>query len=182
MISWPDAQLYIVHEGRPPVAMENDGLKIQSVAWASDSSRLAFAAIRSRARVYQDLYVARDDGTNQQRVGRILVESRFSWSPNDEQIATVGARQGALILNLIHPQSLKVRTLAEVEIDPESGDLPNCPEWSPDSRSVVYTTFADPYVHLYRADLATGQRELLVGDEGGFRPVSGVSWYRSPTG
>jgi Tol biopolymer transport system component len=181
LISWPDAQLHIVHEGTTPIPMETDGLKIQAVAWAPDSSMLAFAAIRTRARVYQDLYVARDDGTDRQRVGRILVESRFSWSPNGEQIATVSARQGALIVNLIHPQSLKARTLAEVEVSPESGDPPSCPVWSPDSRSVVYTTFADPYVHLYRADMATGHRELLVGEEGGFRWVSGMSWYRCPT-
>jgi Tol biopolymer transport system component len=177
MISWRDAQLYIVHEGSAPVPMENDRLKIQGVTWASDSSTLAFSAIRSRARVYQDLYVARDDGTNRQRVGRVLVESRFAWSPNDEQIATVSARKGAFIINIVHTQSLESRTITEVKIDPESGDLPNCPQWSPDGRSILYTTFADPYVHIYRADIATGRTELVVGDEGAFLSVSRPSWH-----
>ncbi len=179
MISWGDDQLYIVHEGSNPVPIENKGLKVQAVAWASDSSMLAFAAVRSQALVYQDLYVARDDGTNKQRVGRVLVESRFAWSPDNEQIATISSRKRAFIINIIHPQSLTTRTIAEVEIDPESGDLPNCPQWSPDSRSILYTTFADPYVHIYRAEIATGRTNLVVGDEGAFRTISRPSWYIS---
>jgi WD40 repeat protein len=177
MISWHDGQLYIAREGPTPVPMENEGLKIQGIAWASDSSRLAFAAIRSRAFVYQDLYLARDDGTDRQRVGRILVESRFAWSPNDEQIATVSSRRGAFNLKIINTQSLQSRTVAEVEMNPESGDPPGCPAWSPDSRSILYTTFADPYVHIYRVDITTGRTELVVGDEGAFRSVSGASWH-----
>jgi Tol biopolymer transport system component len=179
MISCRDAQLHIVREGSSPVPMENEGLKIQGLAWAADSSRLAFAAIRSRARVYQDLYVARDDGTDRQRVGRVLVESRFAWSPSGEQIATVGSRRGALVFNIVNPQSLESRTIAEVETDPESGDLPGCPAWSPDSRQFLYTTFADPYVHIHRADIAAGRTEQVVGDEGAFRSVSGLSWFRA---
>ena len=181
MISWRDAQLCIVQEGSPPVPIENNELKIQGVAWASDSSMLAFAAIRSRARVYQDLYVARDDGTNRQRVGRVLVESGFAWSSNSEQIATVSSHRGALILNIINTQSLESLTITEVEISPESEGPPNCPEWSPDGRHILYTTFADPYVHIYRADIFTGQTEQVVGDEGAFRSVSRPSWYRSRT-
>jgi Tol biopolymer transport system component len=177
MISWRDDRLYVMREGSPPIPMENEGLKIQGIAWASDSSMLAFAAIRSRALVHQDLYVARDDGTNRQRVGRVLVESGFAWSPNNEQIATVSSRRGALTLNIINTQSLESRTIAEVEISPESGDPPNCPEWSPDSRSILYTTFAGVHVHIYRADTKTGRTEPVVGDEGAFRSVSGLSWY-----
>jgi Tol biopolymer transport system component len=179
MISGRDDQLYVMRKGSPPIPMENEGLKIQGIAWAPDSSMLAFAAIRSRARVYHDLYVARDDGANRQRMGRVLIESRFAWSPNNEQIATVSSRKGAFILNIINTQSLESHTIAEVELDPESGDSPNCPEWSPDSRHVLYTTFADPYIHIYRADISAGRTELIVGDEGAFRSVAGISWYRS---
>jgi Tol biopolymer transport system component len=159
--------------------MENEGLKIQGIAWASDSAMLAFAAIRSRARVYQNLYVARDDGTNRQQVGRVLAESGFAWSPNSEQIATITSRRGAFVVNIVNIQSLESLTIAEVETSPESGDPPVCPEWSPDGRHVLYTTFADPYVHIYRADVSTGQIELVVGDEGAFVSVSSLSWYRS---
>ncbi len=179
MISWRDAQLYIVREGSAPVPIENNGLKIQRVVWAPDSSMLAFAAIRSQARVYQDLYVARDDGTGRQRVGRVLVESEFAWSPSNEQVATISARRGALVVNVINTDPLKTMTIAEVEIDPESGDPPSCPEWSPDGRQVLYTTFADPYVHIYRADILTGQIELVVGDEGAFVSASSLEWCRS---
>jgi Tol biopolymer transport system component len=177
MISWRDDRLYVMREGSPPIPMENEGLKIQGIAWASDSSMLAFAALRSRARVYHDLYVACDDGANRQRVGRVLVESRFAWSPDNEQIATVSSRRGALTLNIINTQSLESRAIAEVETGPESGDPPVCPEWSPDGRHILYTSFANPYVHIYRADVSTGQIELVVGDEGAFRSVSSPSWY-----
>jgi Tol biopolymer transport system component len=176
MISWRDDRLYVAREGSPPIPMENEGLKIQGIAWAPDSSMLAFAAIRSRARVYQNLYVARDDGANRQRVGRVLVESGFAWSPDNEQIAIITSRRGAFVVNIVNIQSLESRPIAEVETSPESGDPPVCPEWSPDGRHIVYTTFADPYVHIYRADVSTGQIELVVGDEGAFVSVSGLSW------
>lgn len=177
MISWRDDQLYIVHEGLRPVVIENDRLKIQGVTWASDSSTLAFAAIRSRTLVYQDLYVTRDYGMNKHRVGRILAESGFAWSPDNEQIATVSSMKGTLMINIINTQTLESRTITTVEIDPESEDLPNRPEWSPDGRYVLYTTFADPYIQIYRADIAAGRTELVVGDEGAFRYVAYLSWY-----
>jgi Tol biopolymer transport system component len=179
MSSWRDDRLYVMREGSPPIPMENEGLKIQGIAWAPDSSMLAFAAIRSRARVYQNLYVARDDGTNRQQVGRVLAESGFAWSPNSEQMATITSRRGACVVNIVNIQSLESLTIAEVETGPESGDPPACPEWSPDGRHVLYTTFANPYVHIYRADVSTGQIELVVGDEGAFVSVSPLSWYRS---
>jgi Tol biopolymer transport system component len=179
MISWRDDRLYVAREGSPPIRMENEGLKIQGIAWAPDSSMLAFAAIRSRARVYQHLYAARDDGANRQRVGRVLVESGFAWSPDGKQIATITSCRGAFVVSIVNIQSLESLTIAEVETSPESGDPPVCPEWSPDGRYVLYTTFADPYVHIYRADASTGQIELVVGDEGAFVSVSPLSWYRS---
>ena len=179
MISWRDDRLYVTREGSPPIPMENEGLKIQGIAWAPDSSMLAFAAIRSRARVYQNLYVARDDGTNRQQVGRVLAESGFAWSPNGEQIATITSRRGTFIVNIVNIQSLESLAIAKVETGSESGESPVCPEWSPDGRHVLYTTYADPYVHIYRADVSTEHIELVVGDEGAFVSVSSLSWYRS---
>jgi Tol biopolymer transport system component len=176
MISWRDEQLYIVREGSTPVLIENDRLKIKGVTWSSDSSKLTFDAVRSRARVYHDLYISSEDGTNKQRVGRVLAESGFAWSPNDEHIATVSVRKGVFTINIIDTQSFQAQTVAEVELDPESGDLPGCPDWSPDSRCILYTTFADPYEHVYRAEIATGRTDLVVGDEGAFRTVSSLSW------
>ena len=179
MISWSDDRLYIMREGSPPVPMENEGLKIQGLAWAPDSAILAFTGVRSQARVYQALYVTRDEGTDRQRVGRVLVESEFAWSPSNEQIATISSRRGALVVNIANTQSLKTLTIAQVETSPDSGDPPGCPEWSPDGQQILYTTYAAPHVHIYRADILTGQIELVVGDEGAFVSVSHLSWYRS---
>jgi Tol biopolymer transport system component len=176
MISWRDEQLYIVREDSNPVLVENDKLKIKDVTWSSDSSKLAFAAVQTRARVYYDLYVSSEDGTNKQRLGRVLVESGFAWSPNDERIATVSVRRGVFIINIVDTQSSQSQTVAEVELDPESGNLPNCPAWSSDSQCILYTTFADPHEHIYRADIGTGQTDLVVGDEGAFLTISSLSW------
>ena len=179
MISWNDDRLYIMREGSPLVPMENEGLKSQGLAWAPDSSKLAFAAIRSQARVYQDLYVTRDDGTDSQRVGRVVVESEFAWSPSNEQIATISIRSGAFIINIVNTQSIASHTIAEVVIHPDSGEPPSCPEWSPDGRQILYTTFAGPHVHIYRGDVSTGEVEPVVGDEGAFVSASHLSWYRA---
>jgi Tol biopolymer transport system component len=177
MVSWHDRQLYLVHEGSTPVPFENEGLKIRRVAWALDNSKLAFAAVRSQTLVYEHLYVTGDDGTNRKRVGRVLVGSGFAWSPDHQHLATISARKRSPTVNVVDTQTSESRTIATVETDPESGDAPNAPSWSPDGRSILYTTFANPYVHIVRADIAAGRSELVVGDEGVFRHVSRLSWH-----
>jgi Tol biopolymer transport system component len=174
MVSSRDHQLSLTRaDGSAPVVIENDGLEIKRVIWAPDSRMLAFSAVRagSRARVYEELYIVRDNGANKQRVGRVLAESPFALSPDNLQTATLGYHQGIFTINLINTQTLKSRKIATVERDPESGDPPGCPVWSPDGQYVLYNTFADPYVHIYRANVAAGETELIVGDEGAFRYV-----------
>jgi Tol biopolymer transport system component len=177
MISCSDDRLYIVREGSDPVPIETEKLKIQDCTWASDGSRLAFTAIRTKALIYHDLYITLDDGSDQQHVGRVLKESRFKWSPDDKHIATVSVRRGTFLLNTVDSQSFESQTIAEVEIDPESGDPPNCPDWSSDSQQILYTSFSDPYVHIFRSDISSGKTKLLMGDEGLFRYISYFSWY-----
>jgi Tol biopolymer transport system component len=176
MVSWRDHQLYFVYEGSTPFRIENEGMKVRSLAWALDSSRLAFAAIKSQSMIYEHLWVTRDDGMNKKRLGRILLESGFVWSPNNQHVATIGTHKHILTIDIINTQTSKLRTITTVETDPESQDLPTCPAWSPDGRSIIYTTFADRFARIYRADIATGQTKLVVGDEGAFRTIFNFSW------
>lgn len=171
-----DNQLYMLREGPPPVLIENEGLKTQNVVWAPDGSKFAFTTIRSQASRYYPLYIINADGMNRQRVGRVVAESDFTWSPDNQEIAIIGFRKGEFAINIINTQTAKSRTVTTIEHDPQSGDMPSCPEWSPDGRYILYTTYESPHIHLYRADIATKQTELLVGDEGGFRHISDLLW------
>ena len=177
MVSWHDHQLYIVHEDSTLVRVENDGLKIQKVVWAADSSKLACAAVRSQIQTHEQLWVIREDGTDKKQVGSILAESGFAWSPDNQHIATIGAHRGRYTVNIINTLTSEARTIAAVETDTESQNNPNCPEWSPDGRYILYTTFAKPYTHIYRADIAEGRIELILGDEGAFRFILHPSWH-----
>ena len=179
MVSWHDHQLYIRHEGSTPTPIENEGLQVQRVAWASDNSTLAFTAVRAQPRKYEDLYVTRDDGTGKKRIGRVLAESGFTWSPDNQQIATVSVHKDEFTFNMIDVQTHKSHTITTFDIDPESGNTPGCPQWSPDGLHICYTTFAGPYTHIYRIEVMTRQTELLMGDEGAFRSISSLSWHGS---
>ena len=170
-------QLYMLHKGATPVLIENEGLKAQNVVWAPDGSKFAFTATRSQTSTYHPLYIINADGTNRQRVGRVVAESDFTWSPDSQIIAIIGFRKGEFAINIINTRTGKSRTITTIEHDPQSGDMPSCPEWSPDGRYILYTTYENPYFHLYRVDIATRQTELLVGDEGEFRYISNLLWF-----
>jgi Tol biopolymer transport system component len=177
MVSWHDHQLYIRHEGLTPALIENEGLQIQRAAWAPDNSTLAFTAIRAQPRKYEVLYVTHDDGTGKKQVGRVLAESGYTWSPDSQRITTVNVQKDEFTFNTIDVQTLESQTITTFEVDPESGNAPGCHQWSPDGRYICYTTFADPYTHIYRIEVATRQIELLVGDEGAFHSISSLSWH-----
>jgi len=179
MVSWQDHQLYIRHEASTPTLIENEDLQVQRAAWASDNSTLAFTAVRAQPRKYEDLYVTRDDGTGKKRIGRVLAESGFTWSPDNQRIATVSVHKDEFIINMINVQTLKSHTITTFDIDPESGNTPGCLQWSHDGMYICYTTFAGPYTHIYRVEVMTRQTELLMGDEGAFRSISSLSWHGS---
>lgn len=179
MVSWHDHQLYIRTEGSTLVLIENEGLQVQRAAWASDNSTLAFTAVRAQPRKYEDLYVTRDNRTGKKRIGRVLAESGFTWSPDNQRIATVSVHKDEFTINTINVQTLESHTITTFDVDQESGNAPGCYRWSPDGRHFLYTTFAGPYTHINRVEVATRQTELLVGDEGAFRSISSLSWHGS---
>jgi Tol biopolymer transport system component len=176
MVSWDDEQLYLITEGSNPVALTKEGLRIQRVAWTSESSMLAFSTVHSKTSAYEDLHIICVDRTDQKQVGRVLRESEFNWSPDNKHIATVGFHKQEFPINVIDTRSLVSRRIATVEDDPEGEDLPNCPIWSPDGQSLLYTTFANPFVHIYLAEIATGKIDRILGDEGEFRYLSYPTW------
>jgi Tol biopolymer transport system component len=182
MISWGGHKLYISHGGAAPTPVENDGLKIQRIAWAPDSSRLAFAATRGRAQLQERLYVIRDDGTGLKALRRVLVESEFAWSPDNLHIAAIGLHTRTAMIKIIHAHTSEARAIATVETDPGCGDPSDRPVWSSDGSSILCTTFVDPRAHLYRADVAEGRVSLLVGDEGEIGSISQLAWHRPSSG
>jgi Tol biopolymer transport system component len=180
MVSSHHHQLSITQaDGSNPVVVENEGLKVARILWASDSTMLAFVALanQSGALVYEELYVVSSDGVNKQRVGRILAESYFTFSPNNQQVATLGYHKGIITINIINTQTSKSRKITTIEGDPASQDLPGYPIWLPDGQYILYQTFANSYIHIYRADITTGETELIVGNEGGFRYIQGLLMY-----
>ena len=168
-------------DGTDPVAVENEGAETHRLVWAPDGSRLAFsaAAPRSRALIYEDLFLVDGDGKNLRRLGRVVTESTFSVSPGGRQVVALGAHKRTFTIDVIETQTQKAQTIATVTGDPQSGDLPSHPLWSPDGRYVLYETFAGRYVHILRADPATGESQPVVGDEGEFVSVNDLTWQGS---
>lgn len=126
-------------------------------SWAPNGEDIAFVSNRSGR---LQLYVMSADGGE----ARALVEApgdlyNPQWSPDGEhivffselgdhqdQIWIVGA-DGSALRNITHDQNHNFY-----------------PSWSGDGRSVVFTVERDDSPEIYRVDLNSGARELLVSD------------------
>jgi len=177
MTSWRDDQIYVVRAGMPPLQITQEKLKIKNIAWSPDDSMIAFSAVRSPSPKFENLFVANNDGTKIKPVCRVIAETDFAFSSDNQYIAIVNQGKREYIIEIINMKNSEKRKISNIKINPESGNKPNCPIWSNDNRYIIYTTFMEPYMHLYRFNVETNQHELLVGDDGGLRDISYISSF-----
>lgn len=165
-------------------------------AWSPDSTRLAFSiSYWSDGQPYNHLYTTAIDGgepfyltTHDEPIHEI------AWSPDGRQIAyTTGGWQNVQ-LYLIDAAGGNQRTpLLDAEWHGQLLDYPSRPQWSPDSRFLLFQAWVNDslMVDLFTLDLMTGHlRNLTISpgnDSNGVwspdgRQVLFQSWRKGDSG
>jgi Tol biopolymer transport system component len=169
--------------GGASIRLSEDGGDWWSFEWSPDGSYLAYSGVATQDG-RRELRVVPAVGGDDWRVslsdsrGTPYRVSRWSWSPNGEQLAytaTASTDPGATDYRLY------VTPFDRVEENPSSHPAAvSAFAWSPDGSRIVYLTDEDPD-ELWLVSVSGGGPEQLVGI--GVRPRSGVrSFAWSPLG
>jgi WD40-like Beta Propeller Repeat len=136
-------------------------------AWSPDGRRIAFAGFAPGAAGRDGasaIYVAGADGSHVHRITPTLSWATAArWSPDGRWIAFDQADRpgGAHDIFLVHPDGTGLHAI------PTATDAAAscCPQWSPDSRSLIYASgTSSAAVHLWRVNIdGSGRREVFGG-------------------
>jgi hypothetical protein len=136
-------------------------------AWSPDGRRIAFAAFAPGAAGRNGesaIYVAGADGSHVHRITPTLSWATAArWSPDGRWIAFDQADRpgGAHDIFLVHPDGGGLHPIPTAT----GASASCCPQWSPDSRSLIYVSgTSSAAVHLWRVNLdGSGRREVFGG-------------------
>ncbi len=145
---------------------------IYSPTWSHDGKRFAFVGLKQGRSA---LFLVDVSGKNLRPLltGRYAVRDPV-WSPDDSQIAFAtdegeGTDVNKLIFAPLRLAILNVTT-GQVTVPPGQNGMNISPQWSPDSRSLLFVSDRTGISNIYRMDLATGESvrltDLLTGVSG----------------
>jgi TolB protein len=110
-------------------------------SWSPDGTRLAFSSTHEGN---QEIYAARADGTDLQRLTQSPGQDAHPcWSPKGDTIIFATDRWGGLELAQVNPDGTELRRLTE------SPGLDDYPAVSPDGRQVAFVTNRDGQYEVY---------------------------------
>ena len=118
---------------------------VSSVAWSPDGTNMAFVIKRDKL---VSLYTANADGTNQRK----LAPNSFyyAWSPDNQHI--VFLQEQTLFVIDVDGSNKKVLTEAFVTTHPQ---------WSPDGKTILFESWRDGNLEIYRID-STGENPIRL--------------------
>jgi TolB protein len=108
------------------------GVRVGSLAWSPDGTRIAFSLIGATSEFYTYLFTMHPDGTNIQQLTTTGRDYDPNWSPDSTQIVFRSARAGLSGLYVMQADGTNQRHLAQSQ----SGDLH--PAWSPDGQQIAF--------------------------------------------
>jgi dipeptidyl aminopeptidase/acylaminoacyl peptidase len=157
--------------GTKPATVDVSGavsLDWSRVAWSPDSRSVAYTGLVDGR---PEIFVARADGTSLMMIGDPILESQDpAWSPDGGRIAFRGGRFDAdRGIYLMNSDGSDVRRLTTTDPNPQSvTDSYFAYFWSPDGRSIAYTTWEPLYAQ---------QIWVVNVDDGVARSISDTSSY-----
>lgn len=127
-----------------PTLPTGSDVKTGSMAWASDSSRIAYTADQNTDEIYE-LFTVAPDGTDNRRVSAVLGTSNgdvstFVWAPDASRLAYI-AYQSAGLDNELHIVAADGSGHSKLT---GGQDLQLSITWSPDSSKIAYSAQTPP--------------------------------------
>jgi Tol biopolymer transport system component len=162
LVEWGSQRLFIKMRDSQPVRLDDIELRIHGLAWHPDSRRLAFTAVKSTARVFQNLYLLDTDSGHLQQLGRVAVDCAASWSPDGRYIACVGYTQGEYKYQVIEIDSGESTEVLGSEAEFAHADQLDTPQWSPDGESLAMIRLEGSTYGIRQVDIHSGESSLLV--------------------
>jgi TolB protein len=152
----------------------DDHIPRRALLWSPDSQHIAFVSSDHKK---DTLCVMDADWSNVRQLGDIKFEGGFVWAPNSQSLAFEGIHNGhsAIYVNNIHGTDL--RHLTNFDLGPDKGRVfTQSPSWSPDSQHLVFNTWQNGSMHIYRIATDGTQRQCLTTTTPTFAMVYDLAW------
>lgn len=167
------AELYVADTSGQARRLTNNDREETSPVWSPDGRSIAFVS-RATEGSYR-AYIMCGDGSGLHPIAPDVSAHTLTWSPDGQSLAIQGylpSRNDANTLTVIDAQSGRILH----RLDNSAANT--LPLWSPDGRSIAYTSNAGPgrSFRLYLWSLETEEQRALVGQH----DVTQFSW--SPDG
>jgi Tol biopolymer transport system component len=152
----------------------DDHIPRRALLWSPDSQHIAFVSSDHKKDV---LCVMNADWTNVRQLGDIKFEGGFVWSPDSQYLAFEGLKDGQSAIFVNNAYGTDHRHLASFDLGPDKGRLfTQTPSWSPNSQHLVFNTWQDGSMHLYRIAADGTQHQHLTPDTPTLAMVYDLAW------
>jgi Tol biopolymer transport system component len=119
------------------------------------------------------------DGSNIRELGEIALHGDFVWSPDSRALAYIGYGEWRYAIYIAHADGSQHYHLTDLNSGDGGGTLrPATPCWSPDSRSLAFSTCLEAGFYIYRIDVHGNECQRLTGDAGPFGLIYDLAWGR----
>jgi Tol biopolymer transport system component len=167
-----EPQIFIAEaDGTNARQLTSDPLPKFDVVLSPDGQQIAFVSEgNAQDEQYQMfLYVMDIDGSNVRRIGEIAAYNtgEFAWSPDSQRLAFVGYHEDTYAVYIGEADGSNTQYLANMHEGDASGEVvPSIPVWE-DNQHVLYSslprTVSTGNFSVYRLDVSSGERTMLVG-------------------
>ena len=161
--------LYVMNaDGSGLSRLTNNRAADFGAAWSPDARKIAFTSNRDG---YAALYVMNADGSEQTKLAgdSLWTWAAPAWSPDGAKLAvTLARRHGCCDTSWVSIMDVDGTNLRTVYTQPAVSGFGSPPNWSPDGKRIVFTSYG--YVLVVNTD-GSSLRELNTGSTDNDHPV-----------
>lgn len=121
-------------EGQSATNLTESTALEESPLWSPSGAQIAYLSRTDSAQDQYDLYVMREDGSDQQLIARDVSDKGLGWSPDGAWIAFASASSAVPSLELVRADGSEMRSLPIPSVQRAKS-----PAWSPDGAWIAFS-------------------------------------------